>query len=54
MTSSKDCNFFIPVEISKGYKDDEGDWIIEGIASTEHLDLQKEIVNQNGIDFSYF
>ena len=28
--------------------------VVEGIASTPHLDLQNEEVLQNGIDFSYF
>ncbi len=55
--------FFVPaqiIEIVKGGKkpDARGDkttkrWI-QGVASTDARDLQGEVVDQNGIDFSYF
>jgi hypothetical protein len=59
---SKDTfSFFIPIEpIAKASadakdKDDKGDkrWI-QGIASTEDRDLQDEVVQQTGLDLSYF
>lgn len=50
-------NFFVPATtITKGGKGAKGDgkrWI-QGIASTDSRDLQGEIVDQKGIDFSYF
>jgi hypothetical protein len=46
-------HFFVPCEsISKADKD--GKRWIQGIASTSHRDLQGEVVDQKGIDFSYF
>lgn len=48
--------FFVPataIEITKSGKKDGKRWI-QGIASTDSRDLQGEIVDQNGIDFSYF
>jgi len=50
--------FWVPLTVSKakaepGKKPDGKRWI-EGIASTEDIDLQHEIVKQNGIDFAYF
>lgn len=49
-------NFWMPATaISKGGgKDKKGRRWIQGIASTASRDLQGEVVNQNGIDFSYF
>jgi hypothetical protein len=49
---------FVPAQIvtKSGGKGPEGDgkrWI-QGIASTDARDLQGEIINQGGIDFSYF
>lgn len=48
--------FFVPATaIEKGGgKGKKGRRWIQGIASTSSRDLQGEIVNQNGIDFSYF
>lgn len=46
---SKDFNFCLPVELSKG-ADDE--WRIRGVASTEGVDLQGETVRQDGLDIS--
>jgi len=50
--------FWVPATISKaeGPKSKKGKkrrWI-QGIASTKHVDLQKETVEQYGIDFSYY
>lgn len=50
---------FVPAQmvLVKGGKqgaDKTGKRWIQGIASTDGRDLQGEIVNQNGIDFSYF
>ena len=46
-------HFFMPVErIEKSEKD--GKRWIQGVASTDHRDLQGEVVKQNGIDYSYF
>lgn len=54
---SKDTfEFFVPAEIRKsepGELKDTKRWI-QGIASTDHVDLQDEIVVQSGIDTSYF
>lgn len=53
-------SFWMPAQavIVKGGKkdgaDSEGRRWIQGIASTSDRDLQGEIVDQNGIDFSYF
>ncbi len=54
-------SFWMPIQavISKGSKDStgadtEGRRWVQGIASTEDVDLQGEIVEQQGIDFSYF
>jgi hypothetical protein len=49
--------FFVPMDIAKS--DDLGETkgskrLIQGIASTEHVDLQGETVVQSGIDTSYF
>lgn len=55
-------SFWVPAHAllvkSEGAKADGSDatgkrWI-QGIASTDSLDLQGEVVEQNGIDFSYF
>lgn len=50
-------HFFVPataIEISKAGKGKDDKRWIQGIASTDNRDLQGEIVNQNGIDFTYF
>jgi hypothetical protein len=58
--SLKDTNdtfsFFLPVEaLEKSETDPKDDTrYVQGIASTDHTDLQNEKVVQNGIDFSYF
>lgn len=45
----KDFNFVMPTEIEKGKN---GEWRIKGLASTEHLDLQGEIIKMNGLDIT--
>lgn len=42
--------FSFPVELVKAENEDE--WRIRGVASTEHKDLQEEIVKQAGLDIS--
>jgi hypothetical protein len=52
-TTEQDFNFWMPLE--KANTSEKGDVrIIEGIASTPHLDLQGEKVFQKGIQFDYF
>lgn len=49
--------FWLPMEIAKADPKDKKKGkrrLIQGIASTPDEDLQKEIVEQRGIDFSYF
>lgn len=41
--------FFAPAEFEKAKN---GEWRIRGVASTEDLDLQGEIIKQNGLDIS--
>lgn len=48
-TSEKDFKFIIPIDLEKASGDD---WRIRGIASTDHMDLQGEIVRQNSLDIS--
>tara|TARA_Y100001973_G_scaffold101398_1_gene164471 strand:+ start:1671 stop:2411 length:741 start_codon:yes stop_codon:yes gene_type:complete len=53
MNETLNFNFWVP--ISKAKSTDKGDArIIEGIASTPHVDLQNEKVAQNGINYDYF
>jgi len=49
-------NFWLPMEIVKSKEDQKKgkQRLIQGIASTIDEDLQKEVVEQRGIDFSYF
>lgn len=49
-------SFWLPITKStpETKKPADGKRWIEGIASTEDMDLQDEIVKQHGIDFSYF
>lgn len=54
LTTSDDFGFWVPFEIVKSKKDKDGKRWIEGIASTSDEDLQQEIVDQRGIDFTYF
>ena len=55
---SKDgFEFWVPITISKARSegpDQETKRWIEGIASTDDIDLQDEVVQQTGIDFTYF
>jgi hypothetical protein len=55
--SSKEEKFncWVPAQLIKG-RDSQGDekWVIQGIASTATKDLQGEIVDQTGIDVTYF
>jgi hypothetical protein len=55
LLSDQGFQFWVPIQLqkAKGTSKDDRRWI-EGIASTTDLDLQNEIVQQNGIDFSYF
>lgn len=41
----------VPIELVKGEEDDAG-WKIRGLASTDDVDLQGEIVKQTGLDVS--
>ncbi len=51
--TEEDFHFFMEVDrIEKSDKD--GKRWIQGIASTSHRDLQGEVVQQNGVDYSYF
>jgi len=50
-------NFWLPMNIVKASSKDKKKGrrrMVQGIASTTDEDLQKEIVEQRGIDFSYF
>ena len=53
MNETLNFNFWVPISKAKDSKDGKVR-IIEGIASTPHVDLQNERVMQNGIDFDYF
>lgn len=57
LIKSSEFNFWLPLDICKAAneKAEQGKrrWI-QGIASTEHRDLQDETVSQHGIDFTYF
>lgn len=48
----KDFKFHIPVDLIKADDSDEGEWKIQGIASTPDEDLQGETVNPDGLDIS--
>ena len=50
----KTFNFFLPATVFKAGEDKDGKRWIQGIASTADKDLQNEIVEQGGLDFSYF
>jgi hypothetical protein len=56
MAETEKFTFWLPAQISKSQKGDgdDGDRIIQGIASTGAKDLQGEVVNPAGIDVSYF
>ncbi len=46
---NNDFKFVVPAEFSKS---DDGEWIIEGLASTESVDRQGEKIIQAGIDLT--
>jgi len=48
----KDFKFYVPLELVKGDKDNEEEWVVQGIASTGDEDLQGETVDQSGLDIS--
>lgn len=48
----KSFKFHIPIELTKADDKSEGEWNIQGIASTPDEDLQGEIVDQEGLDIS--
>jgi hypothetical protein len=53
----EEFNFWLPMEIAKADPKDKKKGkrrLIQGIASTTDEDLQKEVVEQRGIDFTYF
>lgn len=56
--NNDEFSFYVPLEVvekstsSTDKKDNRR--IVQGIASTDHLDLQGEVVKQSGLDFSYF
>lgn len=58
-TDPDSFSFFVPANALTIHKSSDVDgasprkWI-QGIASTPHVDLQNEVVDQAGIDFSYF
>lgn len=57
LLADDEFSFFVPVDIRKSDVSEgmqAGKRIIQGIASTEDVDLQDEIVVQSGIDTSYF
>ena len=57
LVKSEEFGFWVPMDLCKADSvrgaNGRKRWI-EGIASTPHKDLQKEVVEQVGIDFSYF
>lgn len=42
------------VAIQKAHQDENGDWIVEGVASTGDTDLQDDTLVSEGLDYSYF
>lgn len=50
----KRFSFFIPASVVKAEKDKDGKRWIQGVASTDHTDLQGEKVDQKGIEYDYF
>ncbi|MCF6205366.1 MAG: hypothetical protein L3J47_00535 [Sulfurovum sp.] len=52
--STKTFKFYIPADVLKASKDNDGRRVIQGIASTNHKDLQGETIDQDGLDLSYF
>jgi hypothetical protein len=51
MENTNDFKFWYPASIEKG---SDGKMWISGIASTEHEDLQGEVIKQNGLQLDYF
>ena len=54
MSNSQTFKFWMPATAVKSGKGEDGKRWIQGIASTDHMDLQNESVSQKGLDFSYF
>lgn len=58
LTSETKCNIFVPIDIegsvAKSNDSDDGEWYVQGFATTPDLDLQGDIVSPDGIDASYF
>ena len=54
MSASQTFKFWMPATAVKSGKDKAGKRWIQGVASTNHMDLQNESVDQKGLDFSYF
>jgi len=54
--TTEDFNFFVPMQKAMPAKvaGDTRDRMIQGIASTDNIDLQGEIVKQTGLDLKYF
>lgn len=53
--TSKSFKFFMPASLVKADDGkDEGKFYISGLASTSHIDLQGESVDQKGLSFDYF
>lgn len=49
--NNKNFQFYLPVEIEKGQN--EGEWKVKGLASTEDIDAQNEVIVQKGLDISH-
>lgn len=58
VTSETKYNIFVPLDIessvTKSQESDDGEWYVQGFATTPDLDLQGDIVAPSGIDASYF
>lgn len=48
---SNDFSFVVPVDVYKS--DENGEWRIKGLASTEDIDSQNEVIIQRGLDISH-
>src|SRR6185369_922744 len=48
----KDFKFYVPLELEKGEKDGDEQWVVSGVASTGDEDLQGETIDQSGLDIS--
>lgn len=47
-------HFRYGVDIQKAHQDENGDWIVEGLASSGTEDLEGESIAPEGLDYSYF